>query len=68
MTCITENRAPAGKTFKSPNLPTCTVAPITKNGQTYIPASQIPKILLPLYKKTTPVIKVGDQHFVPIKN
>ena len=62
------NIAPTGKAYKNQNIPTCTVAPITKNGQTYIPVSHIPKILLPLYKKTIPVIKVGDHHFVPINN
>jgi hypothetical protein len=32
VTYIPVNRAPAGKVFKNPNLPTSTVTPITRKG------------------------------------
>ena len=33
-----------------------------------MPTAIIPKLLLPLYKKATPVVKVGEKFYVPVKN
>lgn len=33
-----------------------------------MPTTIIPKLLLPLYKKSTPVVKVGEKFYVPLKN
>jgi len=68
VTYISVTPLPSTKVVTNPIFPKAnvTVDVLKEGGKTYIPIRLIPKAFHPIFKKVTPVVKIGNSHFVPI--